>query len=508
MYRSTFLKPFSRIFTACLVALAALVLFASPALASGGAETHIVEPEPLMVIPFVLLLLAIALMPFISASWWHHHFPHVSIALGLITIVYYVFFLQNPVRMLHSGIEYFSFICLVGSLYVVAGGLHISLKGYASPLKNAIILAIGAVTANIVGTTGASMILIRPYLRNNKTRLHAYHIVFFIFLVSNIGGGLTPIGDPPLFLGYLKGIPFFWVLENVWDIWLLTTVLVLAVFVAIDWFYYMKMPADVRHKQDEVGDRTTVEGLHNFGFLLMILVSVFIQDPPFVREFIMIVAAVGSYYTTKEHVHKANDFNFFPIKEVGFLFLGLFATMVPALDWLELNAASLGITHAGQFYWGTGVLSSFLDNAPTYLNFLSAEIGLLVKPEVIEQVKEVIAAGALQAPNYMQYSQEVRTTVETLVHYHNSMVVANDVPLSDINVSVLIGMQPIYVMAISVSAVFFGAMTYIGNAPNFMVKSIAEQMGAKMPSFFGYMIKFSIPILLPIFVLIWWLYFS
>ena len=502
------MKPFSRVITACIATLAALVLLAAPALASGGEEVHIVEPDPLMVIPFVLLLLAIALMPFINAKWWHHYFPHVSIGLGIITIVYYVFFLQNPVRMMHSGIEYFSFICLVGSLYVVAGGMHIALKGYASPVKNTIILAVGAVLANIVGTTGASMILIRPFLRNNKSRLHPYHIIFFIFIVSNIGGGLTPIGDPPLFLGYLKGIPFFWVLENVFDIWGVTILLVLAVFVAIDWYFYNKMPADVRQKQDAAGDTTKVEGLHNIGFLLMILVSVFIQDPPFVRELIMIIAAVGSYYTTKEHVHKANDFNFFPIKEVGFLFLGLFATMVPALDWLELNAGSLGITHAGQFYWGTGILSSFLDNAPTYLNFLSAEVGLLVSPDVVAQVKEVIAAGAMQAPNFMQYPEEVRTTVETLVHYHNNMVVANNVPVDDINVSLLIGVHPLYVKAISVSAVFFGAMTYIGNAPNFMVKSIAEQMGAKMPSFFWYMLRFSIPVLLPIFILIWWLYFS
>ena len=492
---------------ACLGMLAALVLFASPALASGGEAAHIVEPNPLMIIPFVLLLLAIALMPFIAKHWWEHYFPHVAIGLGLITIVYYVFFLHNPVRMLHSGIEYFSFISLVGSLFVVAGGMHINLKGYASPVKNTIILGLGAVLSNIVGTTGASMILIRPFMRNNKTRLHAYHIVFFIFIVSNIGGALTPIGDPPLFLGYLKGIPFFWVMESVWHIWLLTMGIVLGVFIAIDTYYYRKMPADVRAKQDAAGDVTKLQGMHNIGFLLVILVAVFIQDPPFVRELIMIAAAAGSYFSTKKHVHQANDFNFFPIKEVGFLFLGLFATMVPALDWLELNAASLGISHPGQFYWGTGILSSFLDNAPTYLNFLSAEIGLLVRPELVQQVQEVIANGAMQAPNFAQYSQEVRTTVETLVHYHGGMVASGSVPVDDINVSYLISMQPLYVMAISVAAVFFGAMTYIGNAPNFMVKSIAEQAGAKMPSFFGYLVRFAIPILLPIFILVWLLFF-
>ncbi|MCZ7554882.1 MAG: sodium:proton antiporter [Bacteroidia bacterium] len=478
-----------------------------PAFASEGVS-HVIEPNPLMIIPFVVLLLAIALMPFINKHWWEHYFPHVAIGLGLITIVYYVFFLHNPVRMLHSGIEYFSFICLVGSLFVVAGGMHINLKGYASPVKNTVLLLIGAVLSNLVGTTGASMILIRPFMRNNKSRLHAYHIIFFIFIVSNIGGALTPIGDPPLFLGYLKGIPFFWVMENVWMIWLLTIGIVLAVFIAIDTYYYKKVPVDVRARQNEAGDETKLQGMHNIGFLLLILIAVFIQDPPFVREAIMIIAAAASYFTTKRDIHRANDFNFFPIKEVGFLFLGLFATMVPALDWLELNAASLGISSAGQFYWGTGALSSFLDNAPTYLNFLSAEIGLLVRPELVTQVQEVIANGALNAPNFAQYSQEVRTTVEVLVRYHGDMVASGNVPLDDINVSILIGLHDIYVVAISVAAVFFGAMTYIGNAPNFMVKSIAEQAGAKMPSFFGYLFRFAIPILLPIFFLVWLLYFN
>jgi Na+/H+ antiporter NhaD/arsenite permease-like protein len=505
--RSISLKTLAYAVKVCFGALAALMLTTVPAFASEGGS-HVIEPNPFMIIPFVVLLLAIALMPFINKHWWEHYFPHVAIGLGLITIVYYVFFLHNPVRMLHSGIEYFSFICLVGSLFVVAGGMHINLKGHASPVKNTLLLLIGAVLSNLVGTTGASMILIRPFMRNNKTRLHAYHIVFFIFIVSNIGGGLTPIGDPPLFLGYLKGVPFFWVLQNVWVIWLLTIGIVLGVFVVIDTYYYKKVPADVRTMQNEAGDTTKLQGMHNIGFLLLILISVFIQNPPFLREAIMILASVGSYYTTKRDVHKANDFNFFPIKEVGFLFLGLFATMVPALDWLELNAASLGVSTAGQFYWGTGILSSFLDNAPTYLNFLSAQIGLLVRPELISQVQEIIAAGALNAPNFAQYSQEVRSTVETLVHYHGGLVASGNVPLSDIQISHLIAEHDAYLKAISVAAVFFGAMTYIGNAPNFMVKSIAEQAGAKMPSFFGYLFRFAIPILLPIFFLVWLLYFN
>ncbi len=460
-----------------------------------------------MIAPFVALLLAIAVMPFINAHWWEHYFPHVSIGLGIITIVYYVFFLDNPVRMWHSGVEYFSFISLVGSLFVVAGGLHISPKGYATPIKNSILLLGGAVLANIIGTTGASMILIRPFMNNNKSRLHAYHIVFFIFIVSNIGGALTPIGDPPLFLGYLRGIPFFWVLQHVWFIWLVAILAITAIFAVIDYRFYMKVPADIRRQQNEAGDPVKITGTPNLFYLLVILIAVFITDPPYVREFIMIAAAIASYKTTKPQVHQANHFNFFPIKEVGFLFLGLFATMVPALDWLEINAASLGINSPGQFYWGTGILSSFLDNAPTYLNFLSAQIGLFATPEIIAQVQDALAAGGTAAANFSQYPHEVRATVETMAIFHPDYIAAGQAPVSDINIMLLLGAYPIYVMAISISAVFFGAMTYIGNAPNFMVKAIAEQAGAKMPSFFGYMIKFSIPILIPIFLVVWLIWF-
>lgn len=481
---------------------ALLCLMTLPAFASGDA--HIVEPAPLMIAPFIILLFAIAVMPFINGKWWHHYFPHVSVGLGLVTVVYYLFFLDNAHRLVESGIEYTSFICLVGSLFVVAGGIHIKLKGYATPLKNVLILLFGAVISNIVGTTGASMILIRPYLQNNKSRLHAYHIVFFIFIVSNIGGALTPIGDPPLFLGYLQGIPFFWVLDEVWHIWLLQIGLIIAVFIAIDWYYYLKVPKSVREKQHEASDSTKFQGLHNLGFIAIILIAVFIQDPPFVREAIMIAAALGSYFTTRESIHNANDFTFFPIKEVGFLFLGLFATMTPALDWLELNASSLGIQHAGQFYWGTGMLSSFLDNAPTYLNFLSTEIGLLVTPEIVKGVQSIVASGGATFANQ---PMEVQATYETIVRYHNDMITSGFVPTSVINVSHLITFHSIYVVAISIAAVFFGAMTYIGNAPNFMVKSIAEQSGAKMPSFFGFLFKFSIPILLPMFALVWYLFF-
>jgi Na+/H+ antiporter NhaD/arsenite permease-like protein len=237
---------------------------------------------------------------------------------------------------------------------------------------------------------------------------------------------------------------------------------------------------------------------------VLILVAVFITKPIFVRELLMFLAAIASFVTTRKEIHQKNDFNFLPIKEVAILFLGIFATMIPALDWLELNAAKVGIQSAGQFYWATGSLSSFLDNAPTYLNFLSASFGLFVRPEIVDQVQHLVQThgadlGLVSGPHAI----EIRNTYETLLKFHFDLVVSGNVPWDDIATSYMIGNHDIYLKAISLGAVFFGAMTYIGNGPNFMVKSIAEQMGVKTPGFFGYMVRYSIPILLPIFAATW-----
>ncbi|MBI3193406.1 MAG: sodium:proton antiporter, partial [Ignavibacteriae bacterium] len=444
-----------------------------------GEEYQIVPVNPAMIAPFILLLLAIAVMPFINKHWWEKNYPFVSIGLGLLTVLYYLFGLNNGTRMLHTGIEYFSFIVLIGSLFVVAGGILIRVKGKSTPIKNVGFLAIGAVVSNLLGTTGASMIMIRPFLRVNKYRLRGFHVIFFIFIVSNMGGALTPIGDPPLFLGYLKGVPFFWVLANVWHIWLFATALVLLVFFVMDTLAFKKYEKRVGELDEAQFDEDAeVKGLQNIFFLGVILIAVFIQKPPFLREALMILAAAGSYYTTKKEIHNKNDFNFLPIKEVAILFLGIFATMVPALDWLELNATSIGITTAGQFYWGTGILSSVLDNAPTYLNFLSASIGLFVDQGIVSQVQHLVSTrGADIATISGAHAEEVKNTFAVLMKYQGDMVAANNVPLSDIQISYLIGNHNIYLKAISIAAVFFGAMTYIGNGPNFMVKSIAEQSG-------------------------------
>jgi Na+/H+ antiporter NhaD/arsenite permease-like protein len=470
-------------------------------------ESHAVAVSIGWVTPFLALLIAIAVVPFINRHWWEHNYHYVSFGLGAVVAVYYMFGLHHAERLLGTLVEYFSFIALIGSLFVVAGGIHIQIKGRSRPLANTFLLAIGAVIANIVGTTGASMILIRPWLRVNRYRVQPFHVVFFIFVVSNMGGALTPIGDPPLFLGYLKGVPFFWVLERSWPAWIVATGLVLGVFYVLDTMNFRKQSAAKRHSVDGTHEEGAASGVHNVFFLAVILVAVFITDPPFLRELLMVLAAVGSYVTTAGEIHKKNDFNFIPIKEVAILFAGIFATMIPALDWLELNAASLGIVTPGQFYFASGALSSFLDNAPTYLNFLSAAIGLHVSPDVVSGVQQVLASkGAALAQLGGEHAQAIRGTYESLQRYHYDVVASGNVPADKIMLSVLLANHPLHIQAISLGAVFFGACSYIGNGPNFMVKSIAEQSGVKCPSFFGYIAAYSIPVLIPVFVIVWWLF--
>lgn len=434
-----------------------------------------------LVTPFIMLLGAIALMPFINRSWWEHNYPKVSYALGALVVLFYVFFVENVPRLLLTFHEYVSFIALIGSLFVVAGGIHIRIKGKSAPYENVILLGFGAVISNLLGTTGASMLLLRPYLRINKFRIRPYHVVFFIFIVSNIGGALTPIGDPPLFLGYLKGVPFFWVVTRVWHIWALAVAALLAIFFFVDSYYFRKASSAVQKEAMEP-DKTEFSGLHNLAYLGIILGSVFIAKPVMLREMIMAGAAFASFYTTKQEVHHRNEFNFIPIREVAVLFAGIFATMIPALDWLELNSQSLGIVSPAQYYWGTGALSSFLDNAPTYLNFLSAAFGL--HGASVDNLSHMQAMLGLAAAESLGLSSPLQP---------GAFRITSD------------SWQ--YVQAISVGAVFFGANTYIGNGPNFMVKSIAEQAGIRMPSFFGYIAKYTVPILLPVFAVVWYLFF-
>ncbi|MBI4027074.1 MAG: sodium:proton antiporter [Verrucomicrobia bacterium] len=464
--------------------------------------------NPWMILPFGILLAAIAVMPLAAHRWWGHHYPKVSLVLGATTLFYYLGALREFHRPLASAHEYVSFICLIGSLFVISGGIHIRVRGEARPWVNTMMLAIGGILANVVGTTGASMLLIRPFLRMNKYRLTTYHVVFFIFIVSNVGGSLTPIGDPPLYLGYLKGIPFFWTVRALFLEWLMGMAWLLGVFYIMDWRNFMRAPPEVRERETS-HESWNFEGLNNLIWMGMVLAALFISHPVFLREAIMVFAAFMSWRRTRPDIYEANDFTWAPIREVAVLFAGIFATMMPALDWLEANATRLGVTSVGSFYWGSGLLSSVLDNAPTYLNYLSAAIGLFVDQTILDGVRHLLSSGGMMAMTGHEGARagEILRAVAALKRFHPETLRLGVVTDDQIQIAYLLGNHAAHLAAISIGAVFFGASTYIGNGPNFMVKSIAEHWGAKMPSFFGFILKFTIPILLPMFVAVWWIFF-
>ena len=422
-------------------------------------------PGPLLLLPFVLQLLGIAVMPFLAHHWWERHYPKVAVVLGGFTGGYYLLVYHDAHRVGEALHEYGSFVILMAALFIVAGGIHIVIRGEMRPSGNLLFLLGGAVLANFIGTTGASMLLIRPWIRMNKYRFTEFHAVFFIFLVSNVGGALTPIGDPPLFLGFLKGVPFFWTLLHLWQPWLVVILILGGIFYLMDRENFLRAPRAVRSVQvaQPQEDETSAWSLDGAGNLLplgMIIGAVFLPSPW--RESVMAVTALLSWYLTPRLIHQQNDFSFAPIKEVAWIFFGIFLTMIPALDHLGHHAPALaasigmGSTH---FYYATGILSSVLDNAPTYLAFLSVEMGL--------------QGGSLNHP-------------------HDIIRVASE--------------DPAHLMAISLGAVFFGAMTYIGNGPNFMVKSIVTGAGVKCPDFFGYILRYALPILLPVLALAGWIF--
>ncbi|MDN3687994.1 sodium:proton antiporter [Cyclobacterium jeungdonense] len=436
-----------------------------------------------LVIPFVTLLLMIATGPLFYEHFWHHNYPKIAVGLAAVVVFYYLFVLHNVHNPVHALAEYVQFIALLASLFIASGGILIDVDKKSTPLANVILLIVGALISNLIGTTGASMLLIRPFIRLNKDNIQPYHIIFFIFMVSNVGGSLTPIGDPPLFLGFLKGVPFFWTLEHNWPAWILALTILSILFYLVD--RKMGKSAAVQESDDEIthSNKITLTGTRNFLWLLVIIISVFLdpnvlewvpaihydgQKFSFIRETIMFAVAYLSFRYADKKALKGNEFNFEPIREVAFIFIGIFGTMMPALELVGTFAQSeegAAMITYNTLYWGTGFLSGFLDNAPTYLNFLAAAMASQgADINVIQQVKD------FAMNNYLDSSFEL--------------------------------------MAISIASVFFGAMTYIGNGPNFMVKSIAEQSGIRMPSFFGYILRFSIPILLPILFITWLVFFA
>ena len=415
------------------------------------------EPNPLILLPFPVLLLAIAFAPIVLRHHWEIHYHKLCAGLAAITCSYYVFALNSGSRVLHAVLEYSSFMIVVGAFFVVAGGIHLRLRSQGRPIVNTAFLFGGALLGNLIGTTGASMLLIRPWIAMNRSHFAGLHLVFFIFIVSNIGGALLPVG-PPLFLGYLKGVPFWWALQRCWLPWSATLGGVLALFFVMDTLHNRKRARTASEPASSAGT-WKCEGGINVVFLLALLAAL-VAAPAGWRETIMTAIAFLAWFMTPRQVHRANEFSFVPIKEVAWIFLGIFGTMIPVLDYMQIHAIDLGLRSDLQFYWGTGVLSGLLDNAPTYLTFLAGALGL----------------HGLSMDNAQDMS---------------AFLAAHDHQL----------------VAISLGATCFGALTYIGNGPNLLVKAIVEHANVKTPGFFGYVFKFALPALVPIFVLISILFF-
>ena len=428
-------------------------------------------------IPFIVILLAIAVFPLVNEHWWEHNSNKgiVSAVLALPVAAYLLIGYGHDGwhELEHKILEYISFIAMLGALFIISGGIYVKGSLSGTPIVNTLVLALGASIASFVGTTGASMLLIRPLLRANASRANKTHIVvFFIFIVSNCGGLLTPLGDPPLFLGFLSGVPFTWTFR-LWQQWLLVNLVLLVVFNIYDQIVLNKEEKErpgSQLEQVQQHEPFGIAGGFNIGLLLAVVAVIYASGqgignggakwPVGIAEVLLAGIAVISYFRTPKAIHEANHFSFTPINEVAILFAGIFITMTPALLILNANGAKLGVNEPWEFFWASGILSSFLDNAPTYLTFAATACGM----------ENIPLEGAFLAEFLRREGSEI-----TLA-------------------------------AISCGAVFMGANTYIGNGPNFMVKAIAEQRGVKMPSFFGYM-AYSGAILLPVFVLVTLLFF-
>ncbi len=437
------------------------------------------------VVPFVGILLSIALFPLLADKIWHHHYGKITALWAVLFALPFLlsFGQQGLHEILHIYVlDYIPFIILLWALYTVAGGILIRGAFNGTPALNTAFLAIGTVIASWVGTTGAAMLLIRPVLRaNSRRRFRLHTIVFFIFLVANVGGSLTPLGDPPLFLGFLHGVPFFWTF-NLLSQTLVMAVALLAIYFLLDLRKWRRETIAARQPPPSKGSRIKIEGLHNLLFLGGILGGVILsgswqagevtilgvhqQVQNLVRDGLLVFMGLLSLATTNKKLRQENGFSWVPIHEVAILFAGIFMTIVPALAILKAGdrGAMAGLIQVVRepihYFWITGMLSAFLDNAPTYLTFLNTALG-----RFFPGVPEAEAVGKLIAE------------------------------------------KELFLKAISAGAVFMGAVTYIGNAPNFMVKSIAEEAGVEMPSFLGYLFKYSLFYLMPPFILITLLFY-
>lgn len=469
-----------------ILTLAAFAMLLPTAAFAEGGEMLGDQLSLVWIIPFVGMLLSIAIFPLVKGEWWEKNQLWVALFWAAVFVVpFFVKFGAHITifELIHTiALDYFPFLLLLIALYAAAGGIVIRGSLVGTPKLNTIILAIGTVLASVIGTTGAAMVLIRPIIRANEWRKHKMHtVIFFIFLICNIGGSLTPLGDPPLFMGYLRGVPFFWCLTHLWPMYLFTSVVLLAIYYVIESKRYKRDLAEGCVQPEHSGEKLQFDGLINVAFIVLILIGTYSSGflagldaftnadgstkgitlfthgeetavatyPNLIKDAIYLIAIALSMKFTKKTLREENNFNWGAMEEVAKLFIGIFITMIPALALLEAKGASLGLQEEWQFFWSTGLLSGFLDNTPTYLVFLTTAASL----------------GAAEG---------IVTTVGTVA-----------VPL---------------LIAVSAGAVFMGALSYIGNAPNFMVRSIAEEHDIKMPSFFGYM-KWSFGILVPVFLL-------
>ncbi len=430
-------------------------------------------------LPFAGILLSIALFPLVAPHFWHAHYPKIAVAWAFVFAIPFVWTYGDAAWLAISHIyleDYVPFLILLSGLYIVAGGLVITGDLRATPRANTLLLLVGTLIASWVGTTGAAMVLIRPLLRANLHRKYRVHtVVFFIFLVANVGGMLTPLGDPPLFIGFLRGVPFFWTLTMIKEMLVCATVL-LVMFYFVDRRLWNKESAEVRAEPEGARAPLRIKGLVNLVFLAGILLAVLLSGmvhlgdvkilgttrhvQGVLRDVAIVVLAGLSLYFTRRELRRANEFSWGPIREVAYLFFGIFMTIIPVLEILKagedghLAGLVRAVSHPYEYFWVTGILSSFLDNAPTYLTFLTTALG----------------------------------------RFYPGMPDAQAI-------HAMIAERPIFLEAISAGAVFMGANTYIGNAPNFMVKAIAEEAGVKMPSFFGYILFWTLPFMVPALIL-------
>lgn len=413
------------------------------------------SPSRLIMLPFGILLLAIALGPLIAQHHWERHYHKLCVVLAAVVCFYYLFAVGQTTRVIRAAFDYATFMVVVGSCFVISGGIHLRAKAPSGSIRNALFLLCGAVLANLIGTIGASLLLIRPWIAMNRGRIAPMHIAFFIFLVSNIGGALLPLG-PPLLLGFLKGVPFGWTLQHCWRQWLIAVAFVLLVFVVLD-ALNLRATRKTIHEAELTSWRC--DGAYNFIFLFIILASL-VAVPPGWREALVTVTALGCYLGTPKRIHDANNFTFAPLREIAWLFLGIFGTIIPVLEFMEGTAGNLHLDSDLEFFWATGLLSALLDNAPTYLAFFAAALG-----------------------RYRLNSNDVSHVARFLSENGRELI------------------------AISLGATFFGALTYIGNAPNLLVKTIAEHARVPTPTFIGYIWKIALPVLVPVFALLSILFF-